>query len=253
LPIPLLAEFAESVLARDETPVELAAVSIDARNEVFLGDLKHALARVTEFGINTEFMFLEAEEASLIKRYSETRRMHPLMRDSRSLTDSVKLERLLLAPLSERATKHIDTTNLTPHGLRSLVQEEAAEHNVGQGVLLLKSFAYKYGAPLDADYVFDVRCLPNPYWVEGLRQYNGLEQPIRDYFSGKPEVARMIEQIDHFVSEWQPAFHASGRPYLIVAVGCTGGRHRSVYVVERLEKRFASRNTVVQKRHSEIP
>ncbi len=252
LPIPLLAEFAEQVIVQDNSPASFAAVSIDSRNQSFLDELDDALKGVAELGINIDFMFLEAEEAVLIKRYSETRRMHPLMAGSLSLLDSVKLERQLLAPLSERATKHLDTTYLTPHDLRFLIQEEAAEYHVGRETLLLKSFAYKYGAPLDADYVFDVRCLPNPYWVAGLKQFNGLDQPIQDYFATKPEVARMIEQIDEFVSEWLSKFHSSGRPYLIVAVGCTGGRHRSVYVVERLEEHLASRNIIVQKRHSEI-
>ncbi len=252
LPVPLLAEFAEAVLIQDKNPVRFAAVSIDSRNQCFLDMLDNALEQVDRLGIDVDFMFLEAEEAVLIKRYSETRRMHPLMTGSLSTSDSVKLERNLLAALSERATKHLDTTYLTPHDLRFLIQEEAAEYHVGRETLLLKSFAYKYGAPLDADYVFDVRCLPNPYWVAGLKKFNGLEQPIRDYFETKPEVESMIDQIDQFVSRWLPKFHAIGRPYVIVAVGCTGGRHRSVYVVERLEARFASRNIVVQKRHSEI-
>lgn len=252
LPIPLLAEFAKKVIVQDNNLAGFAAVSIDSRNQYFLDALDGALKDITELGINVDFMFLEAEEAVLIKRYSETRRMHPLMAGSLSLMDSVKLERQLLAPLSERATKHLDTTYLTPHDLRFLIQEEAAEYHLGRETVLLKSFAYKYGAPLDADYVFDVRCLPNPYWVAELKQFNGLDQPIQDYFATKPDVARMIEQIDEFVSEWLSKFHSRGRPYLIVAVGCTGGRHRSVYVVERLEERLSSQNIIVQKRHSEI-
>ena len=248
----MLTHFVETVLVNEYSSAEFAAVSIDSRNQCFLDALDQALNGVAELGVSVEFMFLEAEEAVLIKRYSETRRMHPLMSGAMTVTDSVKLERQLLAPLSERATRHLDTTHLTPHDLRFLIQEEAAQFRVGRDTILLKSFAYKYGAPLDADYVFDVRCLPNPYWVEGLKQFNGLEQPIRDYFATKPEVEKMIDQIDQFVSEWLSQFHARGRPYQIVAVGCTGGRHRSVYVVERLEERFATRNIVVQKRHSEI-
>ena len=248
----MLVDFAQSVLASDENAVRFAAVSIDSRNQDFLGALHPSLAEVEALGISLDFMFLEAEEAVLVKRYSETRRTHPLMSESVSLVDSIKLERKLLAPLSERATKHLDTTNLTPHDLRFLIQEEAADFRIGSELLLLKSFAYKYGAPLDADYVFDVRCLPNPYWVADLKQFNGLQQPIWDFFATKPEVARMIEVIDDFISEWLTMFHNSGRPYLIVAIGCTGGRHRSVYVVERLEERFSTRDIVVQKRHSEI-
>ncbi len=240
------------MLASSENSVRLAAVSIDSRNAVFLDELDSALDAVAELGIHVEFMFLEAEEAELVKRYSGTRRVHPLMSDSVSLLDSIKLERQLLGPLSERAIKHLDTTNLTPHDLRFLIQEESAEFRVGSEVMLLKSFAYKFGAPLDADFVFDVRCLPNPYWVANLKQFNGLEEPVQAYFATKPEVGRMIERIDEFISDWLPMFHSRGRPYLIIAVGCTGGRHRSVFVVEKLEERFSARGIFVQKRHNEI-
>lgn len=252
LPVPLLAQFTQNVLVSDENTIQYAAVSIDSRNQDFLKYLNASLGTIEELGVSIEFMFLEAEEAILVKRYSETRRVHPLMSESVSLVDSIKLERQLLVPLAERATKHLDTTNLTPHDLRFLIQEEAAEFHIGSEILLFKSFAYKYGAPLDADYVFDVRCLPNPYWVEGLKRYNGLQEPIREFFATKPDVERMIERIDSFISEWLSEFRSRGRPYLIVAIGCTGGRHRSVYVVERLEERFAARGTIVQKRHSEI-
>lgn len=252
LPVTLLEEFTQKVLVSDQNMIRYAAVGIDSRNQSFLEYLKESLEKISDIGVSIDFMFLEAEEAILVKRYSETRRVHPLMSDSVSLVDSIKLERQLLAPLAERATKHLDTTNLTPHDLRFLIQEDTADFHIGSEILLFKSFAYKYGAPLDADYVFDVRCLPNPYWVEGLKQYNGLEEPIQKYFATKPEVDQMIEQIDEFISGWLSEFRSRGRPYLIVAVGCTGGRHRSVYVVERLEERFAARGVVVQKRHSEI-
>ena len=169
LPIPLLSVFTRDVLISEETSISMAAVSIDSRNQEFLGNLNDVLKAVVQQGVQVEFMFLEAEEAMLLKRYSETRRMHPLMSHTVSLVDAIKLERQMLAPLSERATRHLDTTNLTPHDLRSLIQEDAAEFHIGREVLLLKSFAYKYGAPLDADYVFDVRCLPNPYWVAELK------------------------------------------------------------------------------------
>ncbi len=252
LPIPLLVDFARNLLVGEDNPIERAAISIDSRNQNYLGDLNHALKAVQKMGVYLEFMFLEAEEAILVKRYSETRRIHPLMGADVSLLDAIRLERQMLAPLSERAVKHLDTTQLTPHGLRALIQEDAAEFHVGREILQLKSFAYKYGAPLDADYVFDVRCLPNPYWIVELKQFNGTQQPVQAFFSTRPEVQRMIDKIDAFISDWLHLFHANGRPYLIVAIGCTGGRHRSVYVVEKLEERFKSRGLLIQKRHSEI-
>lgn len=240
------------MLVSDENRIQHAAVGIDSRNQSFLKHLHASLDEISDTEVGIDFMFLEAEEAILVKRYSETRRVHPLMSESVSLVDSIKLERQLLASLAERATKHLDTTNLTPHDLRFLIQEDAAEFHAGSEILLFKSFAYKYGTPLDADYVFDVRCLPNPYWVDGLKQYNGLEEPVQNYFADQPEVEQMIGQIDSFISGWLSEFRSRGRPYLIVAIGCTGGRHRSVYVVEQLEERFAARGIIVQKRHSEI-
>ena len=252
LPVVLLKQFADEVLESDDKFIQRAAVSIDSRNQKFLGLLNDNVQYLRNLGINFEIIFLDAEETALVKRFSETRRKHPLMDESIPLLESIQLEKQLLAPLSERATKHFDTTNMSPHELRYLIQEDSAGLGVGDPSLLFKSFAYKHGAPLDADFVFDVRCLPNPYWVEGLKNYNGMEVPIAKYFDTKPVVNTMIDQIDFFIDEWMSDFHAAGRVYLTVAIGCTGGRHRSVYVVESLAERFASRGISVQKRHSEI-
>ena len=250
LPIVLLGQFARNVL-RTDSSIWRAAVSIDSRNKTFLNLLVDSVKDLKELNISYEFMFLDAEQSVLVKRYSETRRKHPLMDDSVPLLESINLERDLLAPLSERATKHIDTTHMTPHELRHLIQEDAARlGNVGEQILLFKSFAYKRGAPLDADFVFDVRCLPNPYWVESLKHYSGLDLQIQEYFRSKPAVGKMINQIDEFISSWIESFHIAGRTYLIIAVGCTGGRHRSVYVVEKLVNQFSAKNVKVQKRHS---
>lgn len=252
LPVILLKEFADEVIESNEEPLTRAAVSIDSRNEKFLGELTNNVKHLKKRGIGFEIIYLEAEESVLVKRFSETRRKHPLMNETVSLLESIQLEKKLMNPVSERAIKHFDTTNMSPHELRNLIQEDAAMLAVGEPIVLFKSFAYKRGAPLDADFVFDVRCLPNPYWVPSLKNFNGMEKPIADYFEQKPEVKRMIHRIDSFISEWLADFQVAGRVYITVAIGCTGGRHRSVYVVEKLVSRFIDRELKVQKRHSEF-
>ena len=252
LPIVLLKPFINSVLESEEGYFPLAAVGIDSRNEKFMDALSENVQYLRQSGINFEVIYLDAEDYALVKRFQETHRPHPLRDDSTPLEEIIQSEKQLLAPLSEMATKHFDTTNISPHELRNLIQEDAANFGVGETLLLFKSFAYKRGTPLDADFVFDVRCLPNPYWIAELKNFNGLEDPIKEYFAPKQSVQKMINQIDEFINEWRSKFHEAGRVYLTVAIGCTGGRHRSVYVVEQLTERFTQRGCAVHKRHDEI-
>lgn len=252
LPIVLLEPFINSVLESEHEFFRRAAVGIDSRNRKFLNSLDDNVRYLRQSGIQFEIIYLDAEVSTLIKRYGETRRTHPLMEGTMSLLESIQTEKQLLAPLSEIAAKHFDTTSISPHELRNLIQEDTAGFGVGDSSLLFKSFAYKRGTPLDADFVFDVRCLPNPYWVEELKKFNGLEDPIKEYFSTKSVVQDMINQIDGFVHQWLSKFHDAGRVYLTVAIGCTGGRHRSVYVVEQLVQRFSDRGHNVIKRHNEL-
>ena len=252
LPVVMLSQFAEEVLAKADSGIEHAAVSIDARNLTVLDSLPKHLKRIRGEGVSCEVIFLDTEELALVRRYTETRRTHPLMDDKIPLVESIHLEKQLLSPISEIATKHFDTTNMTPHELRLLIQEDAGSTEPGYPSLLFKSFAYKRGAPPDADFVFDVRCLPNPYWNAELKGYSGLDEPIVEFFADKPLVDTMINQIDSFVDEWMPRFHSVGRIYMTIAIGCTGGRHRSVYVVERLAAIYHGRRTSVQKRHGEL-
>ena len=252
LPIVLLEPFISSVLESKHELFRLAAVSIDSRNRKFMDSLAENIKYLRGSGINFEIIYLDAEDSALIKRFGETRRTHPLMEGSTSLIETIQIEKQLLAPLSEIASKHFDTTRISPHELRNLIQEGAADFGVGDSSLLFMSFAYKRGTPLDADFVFDVRCLPNPYWIEELKNFNGLEDPIKDYFASMTTVQDMIDQIDGFIDQWLSKFHEAGRVYLTVAIGCTGGRHRSVYVVERLAQIFTERGLHVHKRHNEL-
>ena len=252
LPIFLLRQFVENVIESDDESLNRAAVSLDSRNKGFLDSYADVVEYLSNVDIKSEIIFLDAEESALIKRFNETHRKHPLMDKSVNLLECIRLERRLLAPLSEQSSKHFDTTNITPHELRHLIHEDAANLGIGDSTLVIKSFAYKHGTPLDADYVFDVRCLPNPYWIDELKKYNGLDEPVINYFQSKPSVSKMVDQIDQFISEWMPKFVKAGRFYLTVAIGCTGGRHRSVYVVERLAERFGNQGINLNKRHSDI-
>jgi len=252
LPIFLLRQFVQKVIQSDDNSLQRVAVSIDSRNSEHLESIGDELAYMRDIGIAFEIIFLDAEQNALVKRFSETRRKHPLMDNSGSLVDAIRLEKQLLASISERASKHIDTTNVSAQELRQLMQEDAADPATADLTVLIRSFAYKRGVPMDADFVFDVRCLPNPYWVEGLKDRTGLEQPIKEFFADKLLAKSMIDDIDQFIDKWLPSFHASGRLYVNIAIGCTGGRHRSVYVVENLTQRCRRRGIKIQKRHTEI-
>lgn len=253
LPIGMLPTFLDEMMLSEDDYVSRAAVSIDARNSRFLDLLPEALEYIENSALSYDVIFLEADDENLIRRYSETQRPHPLARDAEALADTIKREKELLAPLNKRATKYFDTTHMSPHELRSLIKEDAAGSRASQNSLLVfESFGYKRGTPVDADFVFDVRCLPNPYWVPNLKKFNGSEPPVIEYFSNHPEVADMIEQIESFILKWNPSFTKTGRVRMTVAIGCTGGFHRSVYVVEKLAENFAKRGINVHKRHGAL-
>ena len=229
-----------------------AAVSIDSRNKRFLSRLNATLAELDDQGVHYRVLFLESEEQQLVKRYSETRRKHPLTDPNTPLIEGIRQERELLRPLLNQAEKVIDTTDITPHELRSLVRDFASGALSSGPLLLVESFSFKHGTPREADFVFDVRCLPNPYWDEALRYFTGLDLPVQDFLSNKYEVPAMINQIFDFLNGWLPGFFQENRSYITVAIGCTGGRHRSVYISERLYEMFQKQSINVQIRHREL-
>jgi RNase adapter protein RapZ len=251
LPAAMLPQFAEHLM-RSQPPVTRVAIGLDARNRSFLVEVPRVLEQLQTLGIRYRIIFLEADEAVLIQRYKETRRPHPMTDADTSLREAIALERNLLDPLAYGASLRIDTTRTTVHDLRNsvrrFVQGEATE-----GVtLLFESFGYKRGTPLDADFVFDVRCLPNPHWDEALRPYTGLEPPIVEYMKKHPEAEDMYEELRRFLETWVPRFAREDRSYITVAIGCTGGRHRSVYLVSRLSQHFAKLGYKTQVRHREL-
>ncbi len=229
-----------------------AAVSIDARNNRFLAELDHTLEELESKGRACRILYLEAEEQKLVRRYSETRRKHPLTDDSTPLVEGIRRERELLQPLNDRAEKVIDTTDTTPHELRALVRDFAGGSSVSGPLLLFESFGFKHGSPREADFIFDVRCLPNPHWEESLRSSTGLDAEVQEFLEAQPMVVEMTAEIFSFLWKWLPGFASENRSYITVAVGCTGGQHRSVYICEQLVRRFRDREFNAQVRHRQL-
>ncbi len=234
--------------------VERVAVAMDVRSASSLPSLPQRLSALRARGIDLAVLYLDASDEVLVRRYSETRRMHPLSaRDSRdthrALLEALNLERDLLAPLREGALV-IDTSQLKAAQLRTEVKTLLVRRGAPLA-LVFESFAFKRGVPMDADFVFDVRMLPNPHYEPALRALTGLDDPVASYLDAEPEVATMRAHITGFLEQWLPAMVRDHRSYVTVAVGCTGGQHRSVYLVERLAAHFAQRWSV-QRRHREL-
>lgn len=254
LPIGLLTPFVEQMQAESRAAAyQEAAVVIDARN--IPDDLEHfedVVDTMSTSGMTIEVVFLEAEESTLLKRFSETRRKHPLTSSRRPLREAIQAERKLLGVISSCADLRLDTTNTNVHQLRDLVRERIARNRLPSISLLFLSFGYKYGLPQDADMVFDARCLPNPYWEKRLRAYTGLDDEIRQFLQSEPLVNEMFDGIKRFVETWIPYFERENRSYMTIAVGCTGGYHRSVYLVELLGEYFRRSRPNVLTRHREL-
>ncbi len=235
------------------SPVQKAAVGIDARNlPQALQQFSQILEQLKQRGISSEILFLTCETETLIKRFSETRRRHPLSSGGASLAEAVEQERVLLEPIAQRADLFIDTSQTNIHQLRDLVLSRVARESKTRLSLLFESFGYKHGIPRDADFVFDARCLPNPHWQPELRPLSGRDNAVAAYLESDPLVTQMDQQLCNFLEQWIPAFEAGNRSYLTIAVGCTGGQHRSVYLVERLARHFQTQYPNVVTRHREL-
>ncbi|PZP23408.1 MULTISPECIES: RNase adapter RapZ [Pseudomonas] len=253
LPAGLLPELAERALIHTELAQPLVAVSIDARNlPSHLQRFPELLAEVRGRHIQSDVLFLDADPETLLKRFSETRRRHPLTSATRSLAEAIDDESQLLGPIADLADLKIDTTHLNLYQLRDTIKLRLLNKPEPGTAFLIESFGFKRGMPVDADLVFDVRCLPNPYWKPELREHSGLEQPVIDYLSAQPDVQEMYQDISTYLQKWLPRFAASNRAYVTVAIGCTGGHHRSVYLAERLGAALKEQLKNVQVRHRDL-
>ncbi|MBT8132142.1 MAG: RNase adapter RapZ [Gammaproteobacteria bacterium] len=253
IPITLLKTFVEGTIQTNEESYRRTVVGVDARNRP--GDLATLPSIVREIrasGIECDVIFLHADEPTLIKRFRETPRKHPLSGDGIGLQQAIKKESQLLEPVASEADLIIDTSATSVHELRELIRERVAARRESQLSLQFQSFGYKNGLPADADIVFDVRCLPNPYWVPSLRGLSGRDTAVAEWLAEQSEVEDMQQSIAGYLQRWIPEFLRSNRSYLTVAVGCTGGQHRSVYLVERLAETFKQASEQVLVRHANL-
>jgi UPF0042 nucleotide-binding protein len=250
LPVSLLTPLV-SRLSSDLT-INKVAVSIDARNIADdLALFPGILLGFDDTIVESTVIFLDSASPTLVQRFSETRRKHPLSNPVTDLREALELESKLLDPISDLAALTIDTTSLTIHELRDEIRTRVAR-KIHEFALLFLSFAYKRGVPVDADLVFDVRCLPNPHWNPDLRSLSGLDEPVQDFLNQQSEFVEMFTDLSGYLNKWLPRFEANNRSYLTVAIGCTGGQHRSVFMCQKLFDNYRSSFENVQVRHREL-
>lgn len=253
LPVNLLIEFAKQIRDDGGKTYCRVAVGIDARNPVEdLSQFPKVMEELRNTGFEIEQVFVGANDNVLIKRFSETRRRHPLSNEKVSLAEAIRKERRLLEPLLDYSSLSIDTSHTNIHQLRDLVRERVARRQVGTLSTHIMSFGFKYGTPPDADFIFDVRCLPNPYWESSLRDFTGRDQEVIAFLESYPQVIKMRDELIIFLDAWIPCYEASDRSYLTIAVGCTGGHHRSVYMVENVAAYFIAKDKDVLATHRDM-
>ena len=248
IPVNLLPALIHTVINDYET----VAVSLDVRN---LPKDPKDIPEIIDYlpsAVELTLVYLDADTSDLIKRFSETRRLHPLIRHNIALDQAIALEKKLLEPVSTRADLYINTSKLTPHQLADLIRERILGKKTGSMVLVFESFGFKHGIPADADFVFDARFLPNPFWEQELKKLTGLDQPVKDFLASQPIVTKFIWQINSFMMTWLPHLERNNRSYVTIAIGCTGGKHRSVYIAELLASNMRKERKDVQIHHRDI-
>ncbi|HWN39617.1 MAG TPA: RNase adapter RapZ [Gammaproteobacteria bacterium] len=253
IPVPLLKPFVDEIVWRKDPAFESVGIGLDARSRPSdLAEVPTLVQNLRDGGLAVEIIFLQADNKVLLSRFSETRRKHPLSDENTSLEEAIAKERALLSPIINSAELVIDTTRMSVYALREQIRERVAPRAPGALSIMIESFGYKNGLPANADFVFDVRCLPNPYWEPQLRPLSGKDAPVRAFLDSAPTVQRMVDDIVAFLEEWIPRYQDFQRSYLTVAIGCTGGMHRSVYVAEAVAKRLAGKHKNIRSHHNEV-
>ncbi|MBT3335099.1 MAG: RNase adapter RapZ [Methylococcales bacterium] len=253
LPILLFEQFISHVMLVERNVYEKTAIGIDARNQSeALRDFKEVLTLIRTKGVDVEVIYIQADKSALLKRYSETRRRHPLSDFNLPLAEAINIEKDVLKSIAKYADLVIDTSQTNYHQLRSQIKSYVGMHDNTRLSLILQSFGYKHGTPLDADFIFDARSLPNPYWVPELRGFTGKDAAVVDFFNNEEDVQLFYKDITGFLDRWLPKFIADNRLYLTVAIGCTGGQHRSVFLIDKLAQYFKSSAMNVIHRHREL-
>jgi len=253
IPAALLKPFVSHTVRGMGDTYPRTAVGLDARNRASeIETIPALVAELRRSNIDCEVLYLHAAEEVLLKRYAETRRKHPLVTGEIGLREAIALERKLLDPITITADWIIDTSNMGVHALRDLIRERIERRREGQLSLMFESFGYKHGIPGDADFVFDVRSLPNPHWETALRRLNGRDAAVIEYLSGFASVRSMIADLTAFLEKRLSEFSQANRSYLTIAIGCTGGQHRSVYMAEQLAAHFRNSHPQVLTRHDSL-
>jgi UPF0042 nucleotide-binding protein len=254
IPAALLKAFISHTVRTPEPAYERTAIGLDARNTAGeIASVPQLLEELKRGGIQCEVLFLTASEDELLRRFAETRRKHPMSRDNLDLRAAMAKEREILEPIVYAADLVIDTSRMGVHELRDIVHQRLEQRSVPRLSITFESFGFKHGIPGDADFVFDARSIPNPYWEPSLRKLTGKDPEVMRFLESQELAGRLIEDIARFIEARIPEYQASNRGYLTVAIGCTGGQHRSVYIVDRLTERFAARFANVSARHSALP
>ncbi|MFK8052942.1 MAG: RNase adapter RapZ [Woeseiaceae bacterium] len=253
LPIALLPALADELKSEKDSRGDKIAIGIDPRNrQTDLVDLKERVEKLRDQGTSCDIVFLKTDDNTLLKRYSETRRKHPLAEDDLSLRDAIASERAKLLPVLNLADLIIDTTRTSVYELRDIIRSRVGSKAPHQLSILIESFGYKHGIPRDADFVFDLRCLPNPYWEPSLRAQTGLDAPVTAFLRAETMVHEMEKSIRDFLDQWIPNIENFSRNYLTIALGCTGGQHRSVYMAEQIAAHLRTKRGNVTVRHDEL-
>ncbi len=235
LPVGLLSEFIDTTIFAKPALYDLVAVAIDARSGANdIHRLEEAVNQIKSLNIKTEILFLTSDTKKLVSRFSETRRKHPLSRSGLPLVEAIHLEQNLLQNVYASAALIIDTTSLNVHQLRRTIVQRLLPDSGSELAILVQSFGFKHGLPNDTDFVFDLRCLPNPHWEKDLRNLTGRDRAVIEYLESFGEVTAMYDSLVDFFKTWIPSFEKENRSYMTISIGCTGGHHRSVYMVEKL-------------------
>jgi UPF0042 nucleotide-binding protein len=253
IPAALLKSFISHTVRSPEPTYERTAIGLDARNTAAeIASVPKLIDELKRSGIQCEVLFLVTSEEELLRRFSETRRKHPMSRDNLDLREAMAKEREILEPIVYAADLVIDTSRMGVHELREMVHQRLEQRSEGRLSITFESFGFKHGIPGDADFVFDARSIPNPYWEPTLRKLTGRDAEVVKFLESQEAAGRLIEDIAQFILARVPEYQANNRGYLTVAVGCTGGQHRSVYIVDRLAELFTKRFHHVSARHSAL-
>lgn len=253
LPLGMLPQLVDNMTNSSPQLYDLVAIAVDARSRMDNAhEFDQILHQIRQHGLQPQILFLTCDTSRLLKRFSETRRKHPLSRQGLPLADAIQQEKKLLEDIHLNADLSIDSSAMNVHELRQMIIDRLITQTGSEMGILIQSFGFKNGVPADTDFVFDVRCLPNPHWEEALKPLSGRDQAVVKYLEAYADVAEMFASILRFLQDWTPRFEKENRSYMTISIGCTGGKHRSVYLVERLYAALQQERNNISLRHRDL-